>query len=1421
MALFERLVPADAEGYLRRAKSLLRRRRHDEARAEAEAGLQVDPGNVGLMRVLLNVGLATDDEDRICIAGRLIADAQPEALDELVSDLERYRRSSGTSPAIRDLLIELLIASASFEAAEELMRAAAKEDPDYIRRATERFSRRLGDDPGDLRSRYALCFAYSIGGDPFEAVSQLQAILQVAPHRLDNVVHCFERLREVYSEFGLIHYCLGLAYGRSERFADAEQAFRRALEIDANLQPQILKSLGGMARLTLPTPEIICLLAECHARAGSPDEAVKELESALGRDESQASSIAEACARIAAMVEDNERVSQLWARALVASRQFDDAVKLYVKLREREGTGLNVALQGFGQILAVDPSFTPAASGLVETLIAAGRYEEAAERLLRMAGQDALPDEELEDLFRSLLEGAPNLARPHLGLGFHYLARGQQSEAIDALRTATRLDGQLTPEVVERLQEAIDERPESYDLRYGLGDVLDVAGRVQEAVECYREIYRLDESQRPTLIDKVRALPERNGGSVPASVLLSELLADDGQADAARRTLADLIEDDRLEPQSLIELCESRFDLAELGPHVRFTLGKAYLVVGSHASAVEQITRAFTADASLVEEALATYDEALDRIGETEGFPRAMVLMGLARARLASGDLIGVVRALDVAVAADADMVPRALQGLERVLAESPDLPEALETKARLHWLSGDVDGALMSYDQFLAAAPTIDDAALARLEQLAGSETSNLAARYLSVRACTKAGQLARASGQLEEILALSEGEAENVASLYGQILEADPEVAEARFGAGIACVRMGRPDDAVSHFDQALGEADADLGRLTAGYQEVLSQDEQHLGALWSLSTVCRRQRDLEAECQQYRRIISVDSAALPRVTERCEELAQEHASDAAVQELLAETQLRSGDYEGALASLALVLDLDADPSTVLAGCEEIIREDPDNIRARRVRGRALLRAGRTDDALKELEHVSQTSDDLAEELTEAYQAVLEQDGSNNSARLGLARAYCRGGQLDDACQAYRQLLSQDPMASQDVVAGALEILGHEEERVEARLLLAEAYQASEQFGEAVEQFGHVLRLDPGQFQEVGERLREILEMDEDSARAHLVLGGVYARQNSCVEALAHFGRSVQLDRGLVHEVADGLEALCAKEPDHGQLYLALGRLYVDYGVDDEKAIECYRLGLRVVSDEEYQRQLHAGLGRAYRAAGRIEEAAYELSQAFSMGPISREDVALLCAAVKEQREKEAAEHAAKFEENPADVAAALGLTRRLIAAGRYHEATAALKRCNYSPDEKAAFHVQLLLGLAQLEAHRPQDAAESFMRAMAHTESESRACDECRFLLALAEERQGLYEQAVRRLQQIQDRHGDFLGSSRQIQSLLERRGSDVPQSLEVSASIADEFEPPPAEEASEAPVKPLDRRKRSRAERRKGNGYWSFW
>lgn len=529
---------------------------------------------------------------------------------------------------------------------------------------------------GGAQSRYASHMKrgkqYLTQGNLDKARLEFRNALQIEPKSADALYfngQVAERLGNVRSAFGL---------------------YQAAIEAQPDLVPAI-SSLGSI-----------------YVVGGVPEKAMELLKPALAKHPDNAGLlVVRAAARLALKDPSGARADAV--RTLQLDPRNDKAVGLLAGLDRDSG------------------NFRAAISLVTDAVRHTPRSTELREVLASLYFDDKRPDQGEQQL-RELIELQPHALQYRYDLA-HELVRGHQVDAAqrvleDAVNAAPESDEpkislvdfitvqRSAAEGEKALRDFIARAPDDYDLRLGLGQMLEREGHTADAVRTYQEIVELDGDHSHGLAARVRMaqLDAAQGHYDAALQLVSEVLRWDtnntdalalrGDIRAQRNDLAGAIAD-------LRAVLHDQPDAVS----VRSTLARAYIANGQPALAEETLRTAMDSaptDVAIriqLAELLALTHRADQAVTLLEGTMKlaptdAAVHEALTRAYLAKGDLSAAGKAAEdleslrpkaaigyylAGLVAKADKRPNdAEQALEQALVLQPGALDALETLTHL-----------------------------------------------------------------------------------------------------------------------------------------------------------------------------------------------------------------------------------------------------------------------------------------------------------------------------------------------------------------------------------------------------------------------------------------------------------------------------------------------------------------------------------------------------------------------------------------------------------------------------------------------------------------------------------------------------------------------------------------------------------------
>jgi tetratricopeptide (TPR) repeat protein len=364
---------------------------------------------------------------------------------------------------------------------------------------------------------------------------------------------------------------------------------------------------------------------------------------------------------------------------------------------------------------------------------------------------------------------------------------------------------------------------------------------------------------------------------------------------------------------------------------------------------------------------------------------------------------------------------------------------------------------------------------------------------------------------------------------------LEGALEAAEAALAAS--------PDDLRAKLRKAellvdLGYRGDDDSRVAEGraiVDAVLAGDEANPEALFVEAKIDLAERELDAA-----------AASLRRALEARPEWAQAHF-------LLGSTLLLQGDRTAARAEVSRALELDAelleaqrilarihaslgDNALAVESGRRVLRRDPDDAATRILVAQSLLRLGKVDEALAELETIPQEDRGVEahyalgrlyskkrdwEEARRHLMAAYEPDAPNFEVLRALLDLDVRDGRLEESADRIEAAQQAKPDDAQLTRLWG-EVLLYSGEKVEAEAAFRRAIELDPNDVSGYQNLARYLAI-AGRPAEVLATYEEALERNPESAPLNMVVGSLYELQSRNEEAMARYEEAIRLDPGL----------------------------------------------------------------------------------------------------------------------------------------------------------------------------------------------------------------------------------------------------------------------------------------------------------
>ena len=476
--------------------------------------------------------------------------------------------------------------------------------------------------------------------------------------------------------------------------------------------------------------------------------------------------------------------------------------------------------------------------------------------------------------------------------------------------------------------------------------------------------------------------------------------------------------------------------------------------------------------------------------------------------------------------------------------------------------------------------SPTSDEVALHQPDALPAAEREI----YLGLGQIRSPVHIARGVDRLEQALPqwpgtspepylqlalvqVESGDLDQAETPLRRALEADPELAPARFRLGEVLRKQGRPEEAAEQYRHAL--------RLNPG----------HAAAHNGLGLILKEREQIEAALEHFRLAVRSDPFSADAHANSGTIFLQEGQVEEAAREFHRALQIEPNN-PGVYRSLGVAQAELGRHQQAVSDFQQAISLKPEDAEAHYNLGLSQNELGRQEEAIRAFEKAISLRSDYAE------------------AHSSLGVAYGQAGRLAEAVESFREAVRIDPENGeaysnlglvlgqlgqwQEAAAALAQVVRINPADVQTRLKLGLAYGQAGQFRQAVDAFQQAIEVKPdfaeahsnlgaafgqlGRHQEASEAFRETVRLQPESLQAHLHLGTAYVQLGRLPEAIRAFQEATRI------------------KPDLVQLHQFIGEAHARLG-QPRQAIPAFRQVLRFKPGDV---EAHFELGLAYLAVG-----------------------------------------------------------------------------------------------------------------------------------------------------------------------------------------------------------------------------------
>jgi tetratricopeptide (TPR) repeat protein len=608
------------------------------------------------------------------------------------------------------------------------------------------------------------------------AAASFREVLQSAPDRVEEVRLALERFDRTDKAAAEARYLLASIYVDRRDHQAAVRELQRPGPTHAALLDRVLKRYETIVRDTPDDLAARAGLMETLLLARRHDRALE-----VGRDTLRLKDDA-----------STARVSLLMADALIEKRDSDGAVRrVFAAYRRDQALGPAV-IDRLRRLLDIEGKHPFTCLVLGKVLAAEGKAEEALDVLKAARTADpALNDSVLLEI-EGLVRTCPADARPGLALMALLKDAGQHAKAVQVISSHLDAHPDSAQRVAAHLDEILKTQPDHPLAHYELGRALSCLGAKARAADRFRHAARLDPELGPMALRRLQEILIADPACVVAWMSSAEVLEGRGQPVQAAERLAEAIARAPGDAESLLgrleTLCRAHPDegpLLQLFADASLRLGQLERAAGAYGDLAARDL-----------EGAAAALQGLDAV--LEASPRhaeARLMRARARLRLSQGE--AALADLREAAHLAPRLLPDILKEIEPVVDERPTWAEGALLRADLLLAGGrarDAETLLLRRVGKTASKPARLQMRL-RLARCASERQDDAAARAHLADAATVASDRNEFLGRVHELhlaairrrLAQASGRLES-----GEGTAADLE------SAAQACLDLGRVDDA-----------------------------------------------------------------------------------------------------------------------------------------------------------------------------------------------------------------------------------------------------------------------------------------------------------------------------------------------------------------------------------------------------------------------------------------------------------------------------------------------------------------------------------------------------------------------------------------------------------------------------------------------
>ena len=768
-------------------------------------------------------------------------------------------------------------------------------------------------------------------------------------------------------------------------------------------------------------------------------------------------------------------------------------------------------------------------------------------------------------------------------------------------------------------------RPREVTARYSLAMLAAARGNLAECFQHLNLVVKAEMGEAGTVEAEFKRYVTKQSKEGLPHIGFGDYYLSQGQVDHALREYQDALRVDKAMADPIIAKLEPLVQADPRNASAFEGLGDAYLTKRMTEAATAAYARVVQLDEKRIDSLIPKYKE-ITKLSAKD-----------AAGFLALGDLHLHNKRYELAVTEyakipelDRSYLPQALDRYNQILAAQPDNASALEPCVVQQIEAGELDKAVGLLSKAAKASDKVDDLIIEQLTHVLERDLHHvggldlLARLYLRRKSFTESLELYR------HLVKLSP-EAQSLA-IQGlrEIVRVSPSLLEAKIALGEALMLQDKPGEALAEF-AAVVQRDSTLqGQVFPFLDKIMKSDKglvekvmevynslqtagsESLITLFAMGEAKAEKGDFKGSVEQFRKVLAQDPTKLDAVVQGYEKILKRNPGAGLIHLALADARIEKGQASEAIATLRSALSAD---QTLF---EEVV------FRYNRLR-EALPDDPEVRDAILEALFSLKVYDQAQEQAEQAVASGVEPAYPY----LVLGRIQMEKGELTKSVTNLMRAVELRPDLSKDVLASLGRIIAIDQGNIPAHYVLAKVQTKERLFGEALDSYQLIARLDPQRSERVIADIKALLEEDKLNARGHFILADLHLRSGDPQEASLECDRTVDLDPEYLGKVIPIYQEIASRDPENAKANFALGKVQVQQGAvgpalesfrialtHDKTLLEPAMFELRKVLDQDKEncpaRQILAGI---YRQRGQRDQAAVLLQEILSLDPYGGE--------------------------------------------------------------------------------------------------------------------------------------------------------------------------------------------------------------